>query len=162
MTQVTANKRERMTTGRGCNRSCTRRVSGPSGRRIVCALHPGQQSKVTDPANLPRHHLRRPSTDMDSRNAFLKPFKKLKHRLTRGSRKRDGGSGSESNREGRDTGLDGNETSRSNSNLHPEVEDAVEIGPGREGNDGGGRKVEQADPPTSTSSISYDREPESK
>ena len=98
---------------------------------------------------------------MDSQNVFLKPFKKLKHRLTRGSRKRDGGSGSENNREGRETDVEGSEASRRNSNLHPEVEDAVESGPSREGNDDGdGKEVEQADPPTSTPSISCDKEPD--
>jgi len=136
----------------------------PLGRRIACALQAGRKSKVT---SLAACHVtiyddrRRPNTNMDSRNIFLKPFKKLKHRFKRGSRKRDGGSGSENIREERETDVEGSEASRRNSNLHPEVEGAVESGPSREGNDGDGRKVEQVDPPTSTPSISCDREPES-
>jgi hypothetical protein len=97
---------------------------------------------------------------MGIRDSVSKPFKKLKHRLARGSRKRDGGSGSESNREGRETDVEGSEASRRNSNLHPEVEGAVESGPSREGNGGDGKRVGQVDPPTSTPSISHDKEPD--
>jgi len=99
---------------------------------------------------------------MDPRNTFLKPLKKLKHRLVKGSRKRDGRSRSESNREGRETDVEGSEASGRNSHLHPEVDEgAVGSGPSREGNDGDGRRADQADPPTSTPSISCDRGPDS-
>jgi len=112
-------------------------------------------------SRLPRNHLRRPSTNMDPRD-LLKPFKKLKHRLVKGSRKRDGGSGSENNPEGRGTGVEGSETSGRNPTPRSEVnEGAVGSGPTREGNDGDGRRVDQTDPPTSTPSISRDREPNS-
>jgi len=115
--------------------------------------------KVTSPATCHvLNHPRRPRTGMDPRN-FLKPFKKMKHRLARGSRKRDGRSGSEHNRE---TDVEGSEASGRNSNLHSEVDEgAVESGPSLEGNDGGGRRVDQADLPTSMPSISCDREPDS-
>jgi len=133
-----------------------------------CACEPSAHSSAScwptiesrGSSRVPRHHLRRPSTNMESRNVFLKPFKKLKHRLTRGSRKRDGGSGSGNNQEGGETDVEGSEASRRNSNLHPEVGDAIERGPSRGDNDGDGRKVEQADPPAITPSISCDKGPD--
>ena len=103
--------------------------------------------------------LQRPSAniDMDSKNPFLKPFKGLKRRLTRGSRKREGKFGSESGREGRETDTEGSDTSRRNSQQHPRVEGVVESGPSREANSEG--KAVQADPPTSAPSISHDEDP---
>jgi len=80
----------------------------------------------------------------------------------KGSRKRDGRSGSESNREGRETDVEGSEASRRNPHPHSEVDEgAVASGPSREGNDGDMGRVDQADPPTSTPSIPCDREPDS-
>ena len=131
------------------------------GRRIW-ALHAGQRlNENHESSRLPRHHLRRPCTDMDPQS-LLKPFKKLKHRLARGSRKRDGGSGSESNRGERETNVEGSQASGRTSHLHSEVDGgAVGSGPSLEGNGGDGRRVDQAHPPTSTPSVPHDREPDS-
>jgi hypothetical protein len=87
---------------------------------------------------------------MDSRNPFLKGFKKLKRKLAGGSRKRDG-------RDGGEADIEGSEASRRNSQLHPEVE-GVESGPNRERNDVDGGGVGQVGPPTSTSSIPHSGE----
>ena len=84
---------------------------------------------------------------------LLKPFKKLRHRLAEGSRKRGGGSGSESDRDRREANTEGTEASQS-SRLHSEVEVAESQapaqpldGPNREGdsNDVKGKKVDRVD-----------------
>ena len=87
--------------------------------------------------------------------SILKPFKKLKQRLAKGSRKRKEESGREESREGREHNADATEAGQS-SYLRPETEEATESGPGREEKDGDSKKVVQIDPPTSTpGSISH-------
>jgi hypothetical protein len=90
---------------------------------------------------------------MDSRNPFSKRFKKLKHKLAGGGRKRDGSSGSGTDR-GRETVVEGSEASQRNFRPHPEVED-VESGPSREEDDVGGDGVGQVGPPTLAPSTSH-------
>ena len=94
---------------------------------------------------------------MDFRKSFSKPFKKLKHRLTKGNRKPDGKSGREDNREGRETDVEGSEASQRNSRLHSEVEDVVEIRPGLEENLDGvkGKEFDQVDSSTSPPPIAH-------
>ena len=99
---------------------------------------------------------------MDLRKAFLKPFKRLKDKLPGGRRKRDGGSGSESDRKGGETDVEGSEASQRNSFLHSEVDigRAVESGPSREVNNVDGKGATPVDnPPTSTPSISLSGKP---
>ena len=93
---------------------------------------------------------------------LLKPFKKLRHRLAEGSRKRGGGSGSESDRDRREANIEGTEASQRSSRLHLEVE-AVESGPNQEGdsNEVKGKKVDQVDLPISPPPILPDGESES-
>ena len=91
---------------------------------------------------------------MDLQDSVLRPFKKLKHRLTKGSRKRKEISGREDNREAREHDTEGSETGQS-SYLRPETKDVAESGPSREEKDGDSKKVVQVDPPTSTPSISH-------
>ena len=101
---------------------------------------------------------------MDLRKSFSKPFKKLKQRLTEGSRKRDGRSGRENNKEGTpESDAEGSEASRRNSRLQSDVEDVVEGGPSREGNPGDikGKKVDRVDSSTSPPSASHGGESES-
>ncbi|KAF9646201.1 hypothetical protein BDM02DRAFT_3189069 [Thelephora ganbajun] len=90
---------------------------------------------------------------MDSPNVFLKPFKKLKNRLKGKNRRRDGRS--ETTREERETDVEESGASQRGSHLDSEVESAVESGPNREGNDVGGKKSDQVNPPTSTPSIPH-------
>jgi hypothetical protein len=85
---------------------------------------------------------------MDFQDSISKPFKKLKHRLAKGSRKRKEGSGREDSREGREHDTEGIEAGQS-SHLHPETEDVVGSGASREEKDGDGKKVVQVNPPTS-------------
>jgi hypothetical protein len=96
---------------------------------------------------------------MDSRNPFLKGFKKLKRKLA-GGRKRDGRSGSDNDLEGREADVEGGEASQRSSRPHPKVGGAG-IGPGQEGNEVDGKKVGQVNPPTSTPSIPRSTEPNS-
>ena len=91
---------------------------------------------------------------MDLRDSISKPFKKLKHRFKEHNRKRKDGSGSESNREGREHDAEESEAGQS-SHLRQEIEDAAESRPSREEKGGKGKEVVQADPPTSTPSISH-------
>ena len=94
---------------------------------------------------------------MDLRKSLSKPFKKLKHRLTKGNRKRDGGSGREDSREGRETDVEGSEASQMSSRLHSEVGDMIESRPGREetSNDVKGKKFDRVVSLTSSPSISH-------
>ena len=94
---------------------------------------------------------------MDFQKSLSKPFKKLKHRLTKGNRKRDGGSGREDDLKGRATDVERSEASQMNSRLHSEVEDVVESQPGREENsdDVKGKEVGWVDSSTSPPSISH-------
>jgi hypothetical protein len=117
------------------------------------------ESKPRVRLSLPRHHLHRPNTDMESRNPFSKGFKKLKRKFAEGGRKRDGRYGNETAQEGREANPE-SEASQRNSRLHLEVED-VESGPSREGNDVGEEEVGRIDPPTSTPSIPHSGEPNS-
>jgi len=91
---------------------------------------------------------------MDLRDSVSKPFKKLKNRLTKGSRKRKEGSKGDKNREGRGTNVEGSEAGQS-SHLHPEAESAVNSGPSREENDSRGGNIVQVNPPASVPSISH-------
>jgi hypothetical protein len=128
---------------------------------VICALHANQSNRHHEFDHLPPHHyLHRSNTSMDLRKKFLKPFKKAKQKLTESRRKRDGRSGSESDREGRGSDVGGSETGEKNSRLHSEVEGVVESGPSRAGNDVGGGEVGQVNPPTSTPSISHSGEPD--
>lgn len=90
----------------------------------------------------------------DLRGSILKPFKKLKHRLAKGSRKRKGESGGEDGRDGREHDTGGSETGQS-SYLHPETEDVAEGGPSREEGEGNSKEVAQVDPPASMPSIPH-------
>lgn len=88
---------------------------------------------------------------MGLRKSLSKSFKKLRHRLTEGRRKQDGGAGSETDREVRGADAGGSEAGQRSSHLYPEV---VESGPSREGDsveEEGGR----VDPATSTPSIPH-------
>ena len=90
---------------------------------------------------------------MDLRKSLSKPFKKLKHRLAEGNRKRDGRSGSENDREGRETDIEESEASQRNSRLHSEVEDVVESRPNQEGDSTHvkGKRIAQVDSSASAS-----------
>ena len=103
----------------------------------------------------PHRYQRRPSTNMDLRKALSKPFKKLKHRLTEGHRKRGGRFGGESDQGGRDTDGGGSEASQRNSSLRSDVEDVAKSGPSRVGDSSGvkGKKAGQVDSSTSTPAI---------
>jgi hypothetical protein len=79
---------------------------------------------------------------MDLRNPFSKPFKKLKHKIAGGSRKRGRRPEGGGDQEGKDADVEGNEASQSNSHMHSEVEDVVESGPSREGDDVAGDQIE--------------------
>ena len=98
--------------------------------------------------------LHRHNTDMDLRNSISKPFKKLKNRLAKGSRKRKEGSKGDNSQKGRETDVEESEVYQS-SHLHPGTEDVAKSGPSREENDGEGKKGVQVNPPTSTPSISH-------
>ena len=80
---------------------------------------------------------------MDLRDSISKPFKSLKRRLAKGSRKR----GEEPRRE---LDTEGSESIQS-SRLHLETEDVAESGPSQMENDGEGENVVQVDPSTSES-----------
>ena len=101
---------------------------------------------------------------MDFRKSLSKPFKKLKGKLPGGSRKRDGRSGSKDRRKGGEADVKGGEVSQRNSYLRSgfSVEGAVGGGPSGEGSNVDGKKVTliDADPPTSTPSISHIGEPD--
>jgi len=102
---------------------------------------------------------------MDFRKSFSKSFKKLKGKLPGGSRKRDGRSGSEDSRKGREVDdVEGGEASQRNSYLSSEVSvvGAVESGPSREGINMDGKKptLVDANPPTSAPLISHIGEPD--
>jgi hypothetical protein len=127
--------------------------------RIACALNTSQSlNRNHELEPLPSHHqLHRPNTNMDSRNPFSKGFKRLKRKLAGSSRKRDGRSGSENVQDGREADIEGGEASQWNSRLHLEVEDVVESGPSREGNDVDGEEVGRVDPPA----FIHSREPNS-
>ena len=94
-------------------------------------------------------HIHQHRTDMGLGKTLLKPFKKLRHRLAEGSRKRDGGSGSESDRDRRETNTEGTEASQRSSRLHSEGQALAQPldGPNREGdsNDVKGKKVDRVD-----------------
>jgi hypothetical protein len=68
---------------------------------------------------------------MDLRKALSKPFKKAKQKLAEVGRKRDGRSGSDNSRGGREADTEGNEASKRSSHMHLEVE-GEEIGSSRE------------------------------
>jgi hypothetical protein len=67
---------------------------------------------------------------------------------------------SENDREGGEADVDGKEVSERD--LHPylDVEIVVESGPGREGNDANGQKVERVYPSPSTPSIPHSGKPD--
>ena len=98
---------------------------------------------------------------MGLQKSFLKPFKRVKQKLTGGRRKVDKGSGGENDKEGGEAHVCGGEASQRNPRLHSEVEDVMEIGPSQEGNNVNGKKVGQADSPSSLPSISHGGEPDS-
>ena len=98
---------------------------------------------------------------MGLQKSFLKPFKRVKQKLTGGRRKVDKGSGGENDKEGGEVHIGGDEASQRNPRLHSEVEDVIEIGPSRERNDFNGKRVGQADSPSSLPSISHGGEPNS-
>ena len=93
--------------------------------------------------------LHRHSTKMSLRDSISKPFKSLKRRLAKGSRKRGEGTEREDDTEGSGTGQ--------SSRLHLETEGVVESGPSQKENEGEGKNVVQVDPPTSTPSIDNER-----
>jgi len=102
---------------------------------------------------------------MDFRKSFSKPFKKLKGKLQGGSRKRDGRSGSEDSRSGRELDVvEGGKASQRNSYLHSEVSvvGAVESGPSQEGINVDGKETTPVDanPPTSAPPISHIGKPD--
>jgi len=144
-----------MTTGKGCNRSYM--ASG-----IFFARLAPTDSRIPTTISVARHDLHRYNADMDFRKSFLKPFKKLKGKLPGGSRQRDGRSGSEDGRNGRDVSVKGGGASQRNPYLHS-VEGAVEGGPNREGTnvDGGEVVLVDVNPPTSAPLVSQVREPDS-
>jgi len=114
--------------------------------------------------SLSRHDLRRSNADMDFRKSFSKPFKKLKGKLPGGNRKRDGRSGGESDRKGREAEIEGGEVSQRNSYPHSEVDIEGAVGGvhNQEGSDVGGGKAARVDvPPVSLPSISRSGEPDS-
>ena len=82
--------------------------------------------------------LHRYSASMGLRDSISKPFKGLKRRLAKGSRKRGEGPGREPDTEEGETGQ--------SSRLHPEAEDMMESGPSQKGNDGEGENAVQANP----------------
>jgi len=94
---------------------------------------------------------------MDFRKSFSKPFKKFKDKL------RDGRSGSEDSRKGREADVKGGDVSQRDSYLRSDVcaEDVAESGPSAEGSNIGGKEVAlvDVDPPTSMLSISRIGEP---
>jgi hypothetical protein len=93
---------------------------------------------------------------MDLRKSFLKPFKKVKQKLTGDHYKQAGRFENENDVEGREADVEGSEVGQRDSRLHPGVKD-VESGPSREGISG--KEVGQVDPPISTLSISHGGEP---
>ena len=99
---------------------------------------------------------------MDFRKPFSKPFKKLKDKLLRGNRKRDGRSGGEDGRMGRGSSIEASEASQQHSHLHSgaDAEGAVESGPSRAGINADGKKpvLVNVNPPTSTPLISNIKE----
>jgi hypothetical protein len=126
------------------------RIAGP--KLGVSRLPPHHQS---------HRHLHRPSTSMDFRKYLSKLFKKAKQKLTRGHRKRDEGSGSENDREGRKAEVEGEgrKAIQRSSRLYSEAKGAVESEPSREGNDVDGKEVRRHNPPTPTPSILRSGEP---
>ena len=82
---------------------------------------------------------------MDLRKTLSKPFKKAKQKLVEVGHKRDGRSGSDNSRGGRETDVEGGEASKRSSHLHPEVQ-GVEIGPSRGRDNTKGKEVGRADP----------------
>lgn len=131
--------------------------------RFWCRRIIGSGQRVLPPATLSQSsHLHRNRIDMDFRKSLSKPFKKLKHRLAEGSRKRDGRSGSENDRDGRETNVEGSEAGQTNSRLHSEVEDVVDSGLNQEGGskDVKEKKVGQVGSSASTPPISPGVEPE--
>jgi hypothetical protein len=91
---------------------------------------------------------------MGIRDSVSKPFKKLKHRLTEGTRKREEGSRSDSHLEGRKPDVEECEAGQS-SHLYPKSEDVTKSGPSREDNNGEGEQPIQVNPPTSARPISH-------
>lgn len=81
---------------------------------------------------------------MDFSDSISKPFKRLKRRLAKGSRKQEG--------PGREYDAEGGGTDQI-SRIHLETEDAVESGPSQKENYGEGENVVQVNPPASTPSI---------
>ena len=89
---------------------------------------------------------------MDFRKSLSSPFKKLKHRLGKGSRKRDGKSEHKNDQEGGETDVEGSEASQRNSYMDSELGAVAKGGPNQERSSGGveGKKVDRVDPPTSS------------
>lgn len=88
---------------------------------------------------------------MDLRKSFAKPFKTLKARLPRGSRKRDGRSGNEIDREDRAGDAEGSKARQQSPYLHPGIEDTTEGESHQEGSDIDGKRASLVDdPPTAT------------
>ena len=104
---------------------------------------------------------------MDHPKSFSKRFKKLKDKFRGGSRKHDGGSGSEDSRKATGVDVTDGDASQSSLNLHSElsVEGAVKSGPNQEGSNVGGKKAAfravDPDPTESAPSISRIGEPDS-
>ena len=73
----------------------------------------------------------------------------------------DKGSGGENYQEGEEAHISRGEASQRNPRLHSEVEDVIEIGLSREGNDVDGKKVGQVDAPSSIPSTPHGGEPDS-
>lgn len=99
--------------------------------------------------------LHRRNTDMDLRDSISKPFKKLKHRLSKGSRKRKEGSGGEDIGDGREHDTEGRETDQSFHLPHPETGNVAETGLSQEKGEDNSKEVVQVDLPTPTPSISH-------
>ena len=85
---------------------------------------------------------------MGLQKSFSKLFKKVKSKLTRGRRKREGRSGTDQGRGEAEVG--GREVSHWSPHPHSEAEDVADGGPSKEGN---GVGVGRVDPPTSTPSM---------
>ena len=94
----------------------------------------------------------------------MKPFKKLKDKLSGGNRKRGGRSESEETRKRSEVEVKGDEANQRNSFLHSEVgvEGVVESGPSREESNVDGKKAarDDVDPPTPAPLISNIGEPD--
>lgn len=144
------------------------------GRHIVPALRAGWQLNATHEFIHPPHfHLPQPTTNMAFGGSFSKLLDKVKHPVAKGKRKLEKRESSitgekadlassvtqlgprvvaeaSNDREGNGTVVKGSQKS-----LPPDVEVDVKTVPSREEQDVDGKKVDQADLPTSTLSTSH-------